>query len=96
MKADRGSSTPQRTHCLAVGSGDGFGKGIAAPNTETNNDAKPFSFVELRARLRACARRASVERPTVLESGDLRLAPATRQVWRGETEVAIWEGVRPP
>jgi two-component system, OmpR family, response regulator len=50
---------------------------------------KPFSFVELRARLRAIARRGSVERPTVLESGDLRLDPATREVWRGETEVAL-------
>lgn len=51
--------------------------------------AKPFSFAELLARLRALARRAPVERPTVLEVGDLRLDPATREVWRGKTEVAL-------
>ena len=46
---------------------------------------KPFSFDELLARLRALARRGRRERPTVLEVGDLRLDPATRQAWRGET-----------
>ena len=50
---------------------------------------KPFSFSELLARLRALARRPALERPTVLEVGDLRLDPATRQVWRGETEVEL-------
>ena len=50
---------------------------------------KPFSFAELLARLRALARRGPVERPVVLEVGDLRMDPATRQVWRGETEVAL-------
>src|SRR5437660_2593136 len=50
---------------------------------------KPFSFAELLARLRAIARRGPVERPTVLETGDLRLDPATRQVWRGTTEVEL-------
>ena len=44
---------------------------------------KPFSFAELLARLRAIARRAPLERPTVLEAGDLRLDPATRRAWRG-------------
>src|SRR5918997_1479622 len=44
---------------------------------------KPFSFAELLARLRALARRGPVDRPTVLEVGELRLDPATRQVWRG-------------
>src|SRR5215210_2439177 len=34
---------------------------------------KPFSFAELLARLRALARRGPVERPAVLEVGDLRL-----------------------
>ena len=46
---------------------------------------KPFSFAELLARLRALARRGAVERPAVLEVGDLRLDPATREVWRGDT-----------
>jgi two-component system OmpR family response regulator len=50
---------------------------------------KPFSFAELLARLRALVRRGTAERPTVLEVGDLRLDPATRQVWRGETEVEL-------
>ena len=45
---------------------------------------KPFSFAELLARLRALARRGSVERPTELVVGDLRLDPAARKVWRGE------------
>ena len=50
---------------------------------------KPFSFGELLARLRALARRGPVERPVLLEVGDLRLDPATRQVWRGETEIPL-------
>ncbi len=50
---------------------------------------KPFSLVELRARLRALVRRGSAERPTVLEVGDLRLDPATQQVWRGDTELRL-------
>ena len=51
--------------------------------------AKPFSFAELLARLRALARRGGTERPVELEVGDLRLDPATRQVWRGETEIEL-------
>jgi two-component system, OmpR family, response regulator len=50
---------------------------------------KPFSFAELLARLRSLARRGSVERPSVLDAGGLRLDPATRQVWRGETEISL-------
>jgi two-component system OmpR family response regulator len=50
---------------------------------------KPFSFAELLARLRALARRGQAERPTVVEVGDLRLDPATRQVWRGEAEIEL-------
>jgi two-component system, OmpR family, response regulator len=50
---------------------------------------KPFSFAELLARLRALARRGPMERPVVLEVGDLRLDPATRQVWRGESEISL-------
>ena len=50
---------------------------------------KPFSFAELLARLRALVRRGSAERPVVLEVDDLRLDPATRQVWRGPTEVRL-------
>jgi two-component system, OmpR family, response regulator len=50
---------------------------------------KPFSFAELLARLRAITRRGPVERATVLEVGDLRLDPATKQVWRGTTEIEL-------
>jgi two-component system OmpR family response regulator len=50
---------------------------------------KPFSFAELLARLRAVARRGPIERPTVLEVGDLRLDPATKQVWRGTVEIEL-------
>jgi two-component system, OmpR family, response regulator len=50
---------------------------------------KPFSFAELLARLRALVRRGSVERPILLEVGDLRLDPATHQVWRGDAEIEL-------
>ena len=50
---------------------------------------KPFSLAELLARLRALARRGPVARPTVLEVGNLRLDPATRQVWRGDIEITL-------
>ena len=51
--------------------------------------AKPFSFAELLARLRALARRGAVERPVLIEAGGLRMDPATRQVWRGEDEISL-------
>jgi two-component system OmpR family response regulator len=50
---------------------------------------KPFAFAELLARLRALTRRGSLERPGVLELGDLRLDPATRRVWRGSTLIPL-------
>jgi DNA-binding response OmpR family regulator len=50
---------------------------------------KPFSYVVLVARLRALLRRGARERPAVLDAGDLRLDPASRQVWRGDTEVTL-------
>lgn len=50
---------------------------------------KPFSLAELMARLRALARRGPANRPAVLQVGDLRLDPATHQVWRGEAELAL-------
>ena len=45
--------------------------------------AKPFSFDELLARLRALGRRGPVERAPVLEVGDLQLDPAGHRAWRG-------------
>ena len=50
---------------------------------------KPFSFPELLARLRALVRRGPAEHGTELWVGDLCLAPATHQVWRGENEVRL-------
>jgi two-component system OmpR family response regulator len=50
---------------------------------------KPFSLAELLARLRALVRRGPVERPTVIEVGDLRLDPASREVRRGEREIEL-------
>jgi two-component system OmpR family response regulator len=50
---------------------------------------KPFSFAELLARLRALARRDQGERPAIVEVGELRLDPATRQVWRGGSEIEL-------
>jgi len=50
---------------------------------------KPFSHAVLVARLRALLRRGARERPVVLSAGDLRLDPASRRVWRGDTELAL-------
>ncbi|GAA1941777.1 response regulator transcription factor [Microbacterium aoyamense] len=50
---------------------------------------KPFSFAVLVARLRALIRRGKVERPTVLEAGDLRVDPGARRAWRGDTQIAL-------
>lgn len=50
---------------------------------------KPFSFIELTARLRALSRRGRAERPAILEVGDLRLDPASRRVFRGEVELEL-------
>src|ERR1700733_1991010 len=50
---------------------------------------KPFAFAELSARLRALARGGPVGRPRVIEVGELRLDPGTRQVWRGEAEIDL-------
>jgi len=50
---------------------------------------KPFAFDELLARLRALARRTPAERPSVIAVGELRLDPAARRVWRGETQIEL-------
>jgi two-component system OmpR family response regulator len=51
--------------------------------------SKPFSYVVLLARLRALVRRGAPARPQVLVVGELRLDPATHQVWRGESLVPL-------
>ncbi|MFY9294702.1 MAG: response regulator transcription factor [Methylorubrum rhodinum] len=50
---------------------------------------KPFSYAILVARLRALMRRGAAERPAVLEAGDLRLDPAAKRAWRGDTELDL-------
>jgi two-component system, OmpR family, response regulator len=50
---------------------------------------KPFAFEELLARIRALTRRTQVERPTVLEVGDLRLDPGAHRAWRGKHELDL-------
>jgi len=50
---------------------------------------KPFAFAELLARMRSLVRRGKMERPNVLEVGDLLLDPATREVRRGSTVIKI-------
>ncbi len=50
---------------------------------------KPFSLLELAARLRALARRDDRARPAVLAVGDLRLDPATKQAWRDKAELQL-------
>jgi two-component system, OmpR family, response regulator len=50
---------------------------------------KPFSFQELLARIRAVARRGPIERPVVLELGDLRLDPAAHRAWRADEELSL-------
>jgi len=50
---------------------------------------KPFHLAELFARLRALTRRGPVARPTEYAAGDLRVDPASRRCWRGETEVVV-------
>jgi two-component system OmpR family response regulator len=51
--------------------------------------AKPFSFAELYARLRALARREVRERPVVLRAGDLRLDPAAKAVSRAGNAISL-------
>ncbi|ANZ15592.1 Member of the three-protein two-component system HK1/HK2/TcrA [Streptomyces noursei ATCC 11455] len=51
--------------------------------------AKPFSFAELYARLRALSRRGAHARPPQMAVGDLRLDPATRRVWRAGAELRL-------
>ncbi len=50
---------------------------------------KPFSLLELAARLRALARRPDRARPVVLAEGDLRLDPAAKQAWRAGVQLQL-------
>ena len=50
---------------------------------------KPFSLLELAARLRALTRRDDRSRPAVLAVDDLRLDPASKRAWRGDVELGL-------
>jgi len=50
---------------------------------------KPFSLIELAARLRALARRDDRSRPVILAEGDLKLDPAAKQAWRAAAELHL-------
>ncbi|HEY3973418.1 MAG TPA: response regulator transcription factor [Candidatus Sulfotelmatobacter sp.] len=50
---------------------------------------KPFSFEELMARLRAVKRRALAAQDVSLQVADLILDPASREVLRGDTRIAL-------
>ena len=50
---------------------------------------KPFAFTELLARLRALTRRGMVERPTVLQVGDLEIDPAAHRVRAGGRDLEL-------
>jgi len=51
--------------------------------------SKPFSLIVLLARLRALLRRAPADREPVLTAGRIRLDPAARRCWRGQTEARL-------
>ncbi len=50
---------------------------------------KPFSLLELAARLRALARRDDRARPVLLTAGTLKLDPAAKRAWRGDVELDL-------
>lgn len=51
--------------------------------------AKPFSFTELLARVRALLRRHDRDRSSTMTAGPLRLDPAQRRVWRDGQEIEL-------
>jgi DNA-binding response OmpR family regulator len=51
--------------------------------------AKPFSFPELQARIRALTRRRGTVASNVLQVEDLVLDPVTHQVFRGDEEIEL-------
>ena len=50
---------------------------------------KPFAFEELLARIRAVSRRGVIARGVLLEVDDLKLDPASREVRRGDRDLAL-------
>jgi two-component system OmpR family response regulator len=78
------------TPVLILTARDGVEDRVAGLDTGADDYlVKPFAFDELLARLRALARRAPLERPAVLQVGDLRLDPAEHRAWRGDQELDL-------
>src|SRR6266581_3660110 len=78
------------TPVLMVTARDGVDDRVAGLDVGADDYlTKPFSFAELLARLRALVRRGGGERPTELIVGTLRLDPAARRAWRGQTEISL-------
>lgn len=69
------SAIASRVQCLDLGADDYL--------------VKPFAVAELRARVRALARRASGKRPAVLRQADVELSFATRQAFVSGQEAPI-------
>ena len=83
---DEGNWTP----ILMLTAKDGDWDQVEALDTGADDFlTKPFSFAVLLARLRSLVRRGQRDRPVVLEAGDLRVDPASRKVWRGETAITL-------
>ena len=78
------------TPILMLTARDGIEDRIAGLNGGADDYLiKPFSFAELLARVRALSRRGPIEKPALLTAGDLTLDPASRRVWRDETEIFL-------
>jgi two-component system OmpR family response regulator len=79
-----------RTPILMLTARDAVGDRIAGLDTGADDYlVKPFDVGELRARLRALVRRGPATHGTRLQVGDLELDTATRQVRRGEVDIAL-------
>jgi two-component system OmpR family response regulator len=83
---ERGVSTP----VLMLTANDAVADRVAGLDGGADDYlGKPFSFAELLARIRALARRPSVQRPPIVDIGDLRFDLAARRVWRRQHEIAL-------
>ena len=78
------------TPVLILTARDGLADRIAGLDAGADDYlAKPLDLLELAARLRALVRRAHGVSEPILEAGDLRLAPASRQVWLADRLVEL-------
>lgn len=78
------------TPILILTARDGLADRIAGLDAGADDYlAKPLDLLELAARLRALVRRAHGVSEPILEAGDLRLAPASRQVWLADRLVEL-------